>query len=224
MSANVRKSLLVFVATCGLAGMAHAVPVRYSFTSGNPVQASGVAIGQFAPGETANGSFMYDADSPVFGTTPFPLGTGNVYASITDWEGFVGGRRFFDGLAGTVVGNDIAGTGVDYFALTGTEPGTSWEPFSIAGEELVRAQIIWLEGTPAGTPDFLDSNNQPSVIPSFTGFLRLDFGGEWNNSRGFVIFGNVIARPVGVPEPGALMLMVGGLVFGAFLIKRRSIH
>jgi hypothetical protein len=222
MFSNARNFTLALAAVCGFAATAQAVPVNYSFTTGTVAATNGVGAGLFGATDTAHGTFIYDTTAPnvvgVFNQWNW-AGPGVTYGgSVANWEGFVGEHRFFDGVAGAFVGNNVAVAGGDAFGLTGTVAGGAWEPFSIDGNPLLMARIYWTEATSGG--DFLTSNDLLAGVPSFNGSLVLFFGADVYSPTGWVAFNGLQATAV--PEPSALLLLSMGLPMMWLARRRRS--
>jgi hypothetical protein len=216
-------------------GTASATPVTYDFTTGNLV-ATPQPIPSVLAGATVQGSFVYDNDGPLLGTTP----SGQSYNALSNLSGTVGGNAFGSVDGSVEVANNgyfFPPTGLKYDLLQlAAKPLYSTNPsgftgFSIAGYDLVNVRLFWIDGPGSlgTTPDFLTSNDLPVTLLESTGRLALDFIPSGLGRPAvpadfsFVFFPGltVKARPAAVPEPGPLVLLVLALGALATTLRRR---
>ena len=201
--------------------VASAVPVSYSFTTGN--NPFGLPpVGSFSSSDFVSGTFTYDAEALATGTNAFGA---TIYAgSLTKLAGSVAGLNFSDPAGLTLVGNEVIPSPafpqpVD-FLLLGADPslgvGThNLSGFAIGGFTLVNVRMFWIE-TQLGITDFLANQNLLAALPQFQGRLALDFVpiGNPSGPLSFVFFDGLLVRQI--PEPGTLVLLAVGLVGLAF--------
>jgi len=207
---------------------AQAIPVTYRFTTDTANQTMDPANALFESalaGFSVSGTFDYDSVGAPVATIPGgSLAGSSVYLTLSNLMGSVGGHWFSDPGGLTIVGNDTFTPQVpspppstDFLGLHADgNVVQDLNGFSLAGFDLLNVRLFWLETFIAGTPDFLSSQNLPSMLPSFVGRLALDFG-DANGVVGRVFFENLTV--VRVPEPGSLALLCLGLL--GITLRRR---
>ena len=232
MRTSIRRfaSQLLVLAMCPFA--VQAIPVTYSFSTGNPIAVGDPTLVPLFSGLTVNGTFEYDsAATGTTGTVPagFPTTGATIYFNSTaNLSGSVGTNSFSDALGRTIVGNDVFG-GINDFLALNADPliGSPAPPsefgfigFDIAGFTLVNVRMFWIENLIAGAPDFLPDQNLPGALPGLVGRLALDFTPTASPGALSPVFfdGLTVTR---VPEPTTLSLLALGLLGLAF---RRRPH
>jgi hypothetical protein len=217
----------LLLVSCG-AHQVFAIPVKYEFSTDTllvPPNPNGVLVA--LTGFSVNGSFFYDADTPLTNTINAPpafVGASRHVGAITQFQGAVAGRNFSIASNPAVVANDgFAPPLFDFLSLGFTESPTGLAGFDLAGFSLFNARLFWIEDQPVPqpVPDFLSSSVLPSVLPTFNGRLALDFGPTGTPGPvGAAFFDNL--RVVRVPEPGTSWLLVAGLLAVVLASRRRA--
>ena len=165
---------------CGITGTAAAqAPVTYGFSTDPLGFFAGCPACSFG-GQSVTGSFVYDPESPLTGTSPTGL---SIYlGGISNWSGTVGSHSFSDDLGIVVVGDEFIGGSRDLLRFSA---GLFLNGFDVDGPHpsfgtftLVDVRMLWVEGVPgnpAGLPDFLTGQSLPINLPDLPGQLILDF-------------------------------------------------
>ncbi len=208
---------------------AQAIPVTYRFTTDTANQGGfppNVPFETALAGFSVSGTFDYDSVGTAVNTIASGALTGSsVYLTLSNLMGSVGGHSFSDPGGLTIVGDDKFTLQVpspppstDFLGLHADGAVQNLNGFSLAGSDLLNVRLFWLETFIGSTPDFLSSQNLPSMLPSFVGRLALDFGDlATGNVVGRVFFENLTV--VRVPEPGSLALLFLGLL--GITVRRR---
>jgi hypothetical protein len=241
------RPMATLLVALGLAGTAHAVPVTYNFSTA-PISSAtwfGGGSGGVDPellaalsGLSVTGSFAYDNEVPLSGTQNGPLvfGQSNYQGAISGLTATLGTFAF----SAPTGGGNVADEGyapplpaplppaipADFFQLgTLASAGQVLGDYTLAG-----ARLFWIENSTGGglAPDFLSGNDLPSLLPTFSGRLALDFvtsaqqEGPTLLHIGFFENLAVTAAPVetSVPEPGTLSLLIAAGA-GMLAFKRR---
>jgi hypothetical protein len=225
----------------GLPSSAMATPVTYAFTTGITSYSAPSAAFTALSGLSVSGSFTYDTDGALIGSST----TGALYQGITSLSGTVGGYSFSDSSGLIAVQNDgytpptpTAGAPFDLLQLS-ADPGLglsgsyNLQGFTVSGLTLANVRLFWIENIP-GTSDFLDSNNLPPALPTYSGRLSLDFAPSpyspvdgqpslTGPALSIVFFDGLNVSPVtAVPLPASLPLFASGLL-GVMFAKRRKL-
>lgn len=222
---------------------AFAVPVSYTFSTG-PVFAATNLSGGFnqalldaLSGMSVTGSFDYDSEVPLTGTSngPSVFGQSNYLGAISNIAGSVGSLSFAGTGADGVV--SVADEGYappipnfvprDFLQASENATGIVLDAL---GLELVNVRLFWIEGIDFGqgpVPDFLSDGTLPGQLPSFQGRLALDFlsvdalPGDFT-TLSFAFFDALEVKPVAVAEPGSLSLFVlAGALLPIVAARRR---
>jgi hypothetical protein len=214
-----------------------AVPITYEFSTGPVLGALNVgvigdpnnqALLDVFANSTVTGSFVYDSESPVTSVVTNPLGTQYLYdGAVTALTGSVAGFTFGDASGRIQVGDElnINGAPRDILQISGAAPDFTGFDLGTLGLTLLNARLFWIEGNPTtngGTlSDFLSGNGLPSPLPDLTGLFAFSFAATGSTTlASTVTFRELQIRPVAVPEPVTLSLLVSGIVALASFRRR----
>ena len=224
-----------------------AAPVVYNYSTSGALASSNAAVAALLGGAsvTVSGSFIYDAATPFTVNSQdigYEAGRAIYSGAVSQLSGSVNGLSFIDNGTGVAaVGNEVvAPYGLDWFSLnadptprlgentTPAEYAHQLSGFTVGDYKLDNVRLYWVEGY-YGVPDYLSNNNLLPTVPSFNGFLALDFvlASDPTNTANSpyysrtVYFGGLQAVAA-VPEPGAMVLGLAGLAGVLVAVRRRK--
>lgn len=215
-----------------IAQSAFAVPVTYQFSTSSSPFGINAAVNAALAGSSVTGSFVYNSDGPLIVTAPD--GT-SIYGAISNMTGSVAGNNFADATGIAAVNNDgfvpaipVPGDFPSDFmqiVVNGPVAIPDFTGFDVVGFTLINVRLFWIENwAPIDTPDFLNDNSAPALLPGISGRLALDFivQGEPFSFANTVFFDGLIVTPASVSEPGTLALLSLGLLGLATARRRRA--
>lgn len=205
---------------------AFSATVSYQFSTG-ATTATGAShlvalLGDSGDSPMASGSFHYNADAPLFGLSDnlggepgFAVYVGNASAlAFSSIQGQVAGLGFSDTYGSVNVGNNHTRYGgADVLSLT-ADPLTAGfarqlQGFTLGDYTLRNVRVSW-----AAPSSFLPDSAMPDQLPTFVGTLALDFV-LTRDPLGPTLAGNTVffhgVTVQAVPEPSAVLLILGGL-------------
>jgi PEP-CTERM motif len=243
MSRFMFRKFWILPAAIGLAlstSSVTAAPVQYQYsTAANP---GGGNSGLFGSSAFVSGTFLYDSQAPQTGTTGswdaavyagYDVSPGVRSSSFTELTGTVQGYGFSDfrGYTHVQMGWEPGSatiTPLDYVALIAEMTvGNSLIGFDIGGYRLANVRLTWSEGH-LGTPDFLENQDLPTVLPPFQGSLWLDFvpvsspGGPVNFANSVFFDGLRVTLAAPIPEPEIYAMLGLGLGLMGWVGRRKK--
>jgi hypothetical protein len=227
------KIIGVGILALGLANSARAVPIQYEFAAA--LDQLGFSTFDSVPtaivdallplrGQTLTGSFLYDSDAPFLLTTASGTRYNNAVSGLV--ANFVGSSMIGPPATPTAGVALVADGSLDVLSL-----GASVTGDPLMGYALRSLTIAWVEGVPQfdPIPDFLTGASLPAELPTYLqpqfnlSFLIpqlttinpiINFNASFSTYQGTV-------RRVQVPEPTVWTLVLGGLLAGGLLRRRR---
>jgi hypothetical protein len=136
-------------------------------------------------------------------------------------------------FAGSPLNSDALVLSFDPPSANGNQFPRNISGFDLAGWRLYSARMFWAESrdftafgsTTNPTPDFLDNQSLPAVLPAFSGFLLLEFQNIANPSAiGTATYFGLQVNPsvAAIPEPETYAMLLAGLGLLGFAARRRK--
>lgn len=238
---------LAVVATSFVSVSAMAAPVVYNYSTGAALTSSNLTVlGLLGGGSiSVSGSFTYDSATPftvMSQAIGYEPGRAIYSGAVSQLSGSVNGRSFIDNGTGVAtVGNEVvAPYGLDWFSLnadptprlgentTPAEYAHQLAGFTVGDYKLDNVRLYWVEGY-YGVPDYLSNNNLLPTVPSFNGFLALDFilASDPTNTANSPYYSRTVyfsglKAVAAVPEPGAIAMGLAGVAGVLGAMRRRK--
>ena len=246
MKRSTRQVLLLAVCQAVI-GSAAAVPVTYTFTTGQYTNDGFPSPLPTLLGSSITGSFVYDRAAPfgnsatnanftgasVYFSAPPSAAPYSSLSATLSGGGLTSALSISDPRGTSTVSNDgfvsppstpaqdFMSLDADPFGATGIH---NISGFSIDGFTLVNMRMFWAEFT-LGV-DFLNNQDLPSVLPTGPARLSLDFlpvGAPLATPSAFAFYDNVrvTAAAAAVPEPDTYALFIAAVGALGFIARRR---
>jgi hypothetical protein len=228
------KIIGVGIAALVLASSARAVPIQYefeatldqlAFSTFDSVPTAIVDALLPLRGQALTGSFYYDSEAPFLLTTPTGTRYNNAVSSLV--ANFAGSDMIGPPATPTAGVALVSDGSQDVLSLGALVTGAP-----LVGYALRNLTIAWVEGVPQfdPIPDFLTGTSLPAELPTY---LQPQFNLSFlipelstinpiiNFNASFGAYQGTVRR-VQVAEPSVLTLVLGGLLAGGLLRRRRG--